>query len=529
MIKIYQIYFDENTKKYLEPEFTPYFNERKDGYFENSVIKDIYEKINSASDENISDEDYIGISSWKQRGKTDLKGHEIISHIQKDIENGIAKDVYLYSPIATIKYTFDNIPSGYDMNGVIKGPDIWTRHKAWGEQVYNADILLNNSNILPFNILDGKWVFLDCNYWIAKKKIFNEYYEKVLKPTIDFFDREDIKQLIPSWYKHSHEQKKYNSCSFVMEGLFGSFLAHNEYSYSYIVKKGIKRKYKKINIIGYDNGSAYIPVIKNSALVPKYIHTVKDKKYDIKPCNIINLQPPYITDSNKDIYVFFHICCINNYIDITNEVLDEIISCGLYEKCEKIYYSILGELDPILQERILTLNKLQLIHFSSDIQEVEYPSLINLYKFCQNHDAYVLYIHTKGVSLPKDNFRQNWRKRLIEKVIKEYKVCVSFLNEGCDISGCGWKQLSNDRVDYNQGEYEHFSGNYFWANSEYIQTLPKLDEIRDSFYKYKTTDFLKFRLQCEFWVGMSKNIKVGINGELNKEYSNTNFYKTENI
>lgn len=259
MIAVHQIYFDDKTQKHLEPEFIPYFNDIKDGYFENTVIKNIYDKINDSTASIQEADKYIGISSWKQRSKTGVTGAEIFAHIRKDVEAGIEKDVYIYTPTSKVLFNKIDVPEGYDMNGVIKARDIWDLHKGWGKQVYHTDVLLNSSKVLPFNMLDGNWVYSHCNYWIAKKEIFNEYCEKVLIPAIQFFERPDIQPTLENWYTHMHEGRSCNSCSFVMEGLFGAFLAHNDYSYSYICKKRVKgskdkrkRKFKKINILRYE-------------------------------------------------------------------------------------------------------------------------------------------------------------------------------------------------------------------------------------------------------------------------------------
>ena len=226
----------------------------KNGYFENTVIKEIYEKLKFPSEV----PDYIGISSWKQRQKTNLKGEEIISHIQNEINRGLAKDVYLYTSASNLLYSYNNVPDGYYCNGIIRDIDIWEGHKNRGKEVVALDDMLNNSKVLPFDLYDGKWQYGYSNYWIVKTEIFYEYCEKVLFPALAFFQREDIKQQSPSWYIHSHERKKYPSYSFTLEGLFGAFLAHSNYSYSYIVVKREGGKFRKINITGYENSSLRI-------------------------------------------------------------------------------------------------------------------------------------------------------------------------------------------------------------------------------------------------------------------------------
>lgn len=239
-ISVHQIYFSQETQKHLEPEFIPYLNERKDGYFENTVIKDIYEQNIQA--------DYIGISSWKQHIKTRFTGKEILDFMKKDISEQKEKDVYLYPAISNIKINYDN----NNVNGIITEPSIWSIHKESHKKAYEIDELLNKSNILPFDIFDGKWNYCHCNYWIARKKVFDEYCEKILLPVMNWFEREDVRKLTghPS-YLHPHENKSYPFYSFVIEGLFGAFMAHANYSYSYICKKRINKKIKMINILNY--------------------------------------------------------------------------------------------------------------------------------------------------------------------------------------------------------------------------------------------------------------------------------------
>lgn len=255
-----------------------------------------------------------------------------------------------------------------------------------------------------------------------------------------------------------------------------------------------------------------------------------EKENNNKQLHKIKLTPTSISDSKKNIYIFFHICCINNYVEVTNEIIDELINSGLYNQCKKIFYSMIKFPSDSLKKKLTSLPKFELIYLNNDMKDVEYPILIYLENFCKENDCYVLYLHTKGVSLPHDEFRQNWRKRLLEKVVKENKICVSLLNEGCDIVGCGWKEKANGlTVEYCASQYSHYSGNFWWANSQYIKKLPSLENIKESHISHKKKDFLTYRTQCEFWIGMHKEINIGINGELNKEYSNKKYYQEKPI
>jgi len=248
MISVHQIYFDEKSEKGLEhPAFIPFKNEVQNDFFENDVMRRVYnEKLSG-------DAEYVGISSWKQFGKTHIHAHEIINSISTDILARTIKDVYLYSPIIYTKPTYQ--PTGEDTGilvATIKEPDIWHVHRERFDQIVTDTKLLNDAKILPFDLRDGLWQYSYCNYWIAKKQIFNEYMETVLLPALEFFERPEIDALLPKWYTHSHAGKKYNSCAFILEGLFGAFLAHKDYSFKYLCKKMYRRKCQWVNINGYE-------------------------------------------------------------------------------------------------------------------------------------------------------------------------------------------------------------------------------------------------------------------------------------
>lgn len=252
-IAVYQIYFDPKSEASLDPAFLKYLNEVRDDYFENGVIKKIYDILKATAPDDLPK--YVGVTSWKQKDKTNFTGQEIIDHIQKDIDAGHGKDVYIYSPIHELKPEIDNSSNPDKLVSSISGPDIWTMHRNRFSQIDTDNQMLNNAKVLPFNIFDGKWMFCHCNYWIAKTSIFMEYCEKVLLPALEFYERPHIKYSMPKWFTHSHEKRLVNSCCFTMEGLFGAFLAHTNYSYEYLCKRWYRTEHKLIKIIGYNTDS----------------------------------------------------------------------------------------------------------------------------------------------------------------------------------------------------------------------------------------------------------------------------------
>lgn len=92
-------------------------------------------------------------------------------------------------------------------------------------------------------------------------------------------------------------------------------------------------------------------------------------------------------------------------------------------------------------------------------------------------------MHTKGVtrqSGPTDS----WRRYMGHFVVKRYLDCVKYLGY-YDAVG----------VDFCEGPFEHFSGNFFWTKSEYVRKLPNLA---------LNLDLTNDRLYAEKWIGQGK-------------------------
>lgn len=247
MISVFQIYFDEKSYGFMDPAFMPYQNPVRDEFFENSVIREIYEKHYVATQYL----KYVGVTSWKQQSKSHLTGAEILQYIQKDIDNGTEKDIYIYSPLQGIdpRWKEDN-----KYHGTIRQPNCWDGHKDRYIQIDTDNRLLNASGVLPFDLFDGKWQYCYCNYWIAKPHVYDDYCKNVLIPAMDFFNRPEVMAALPKWYEHRHEGRKTTSICFTLEGLFGSFMAHRDYSFDYMCKKKISGRglRKMVTVDGYE-------------------------------------------------------------------------------------------------------------------------------------------------------------------------------------------------------------------------------------------------------------------------------------
>ena len=128
----------------------------------------------------------------------------------------------------------------------------------------------------------------------------------------------------------------------------------------------------------------------------------------------------------KKIYVYLHVCCINNWKSVVSNIYDQIKESGLYEKTEKIKCSVIGCKDEFLdfvgrdgktevifsstEEKYFASNYRLLTKFAEDNSRPIHNEEIILNKMfdhAKKEDFYVLYLHSKGVKRIKELPRQN--------------------------------------------------------------------------------------------------------------------------
>lgn len=108
----------------------------------------------------------------------------------------------------------------------------------------------------------------------------------------------------------------------------------------------------------------------------------------------------------------------------------------------------------------------------------EGSTLATLHKYCQSvQDEYIVYYHTKGSSNISPEAKL-WRQLLDEIMINQWQMRYHDI-QGYDAIGVE-----------DSGPLNIFSGNYFWAKSNYIATLPcPLENFTDR-YSFEAWLFL---------------------------------------
>jgi len=184
----------------------------------------------------------------------------------------------------------------------------------------------------------------------------------------------------------------------------------------------------------------------------------------------------------KPIVVFYH-CCIpsdNSQIDSFNlktvsEQLDALQKAGLYDAADKIFCNLYcGSIDIFkLFEKYPKIE----IYYDTILAPSEGPTLKLVKEYCDKNDCNVLYFHSKGTFNQKRS-TNCWRRYMEYFNIYKWEKMVESLSR-VELAG----------VEMKTQPYVHFSGNFWWATSDYIKKCempdPKLYEKR---------------LQWEFWL-----------------------------
>ena len=190
------------------------------------------------------------------------------------------------------------------------------------------------------------------------------------------------------------------------------------------------------------------------------------------------------------IVCFFHVATMGHYKEVNEEMLNCMESSGFLDRIDTLYISCI-ESHPLDLPDKFKRDKIKIINQGLDIGQFEYPTLESLKDYCFNNpNDIVVYCCNAGVSHSKDkkdlypgwrllksHFTFNrWRDNL--KALKIYDVC-----------GIEWQTEPKP----------HFSGNFWWANATYINTLPSIEKSRQLGLRL----FRPFRHGAEMWLGMN--------------------------
>jgi len=165
----------------------------------------------------------------------------------------------------------------------------------------------------------------------------------------------------------------------------------------------------------------------------------------------------------KKNYCFIHSCNLpKSGTKRLDYLLEKLSSFDIFEK---ILVNNIGV--PINKN----YNKIELINYSNNHLLFELPTINKVLEFSKsNPNVNVLYLHTKGI-VTNNTCVDDWIEMMIHFLLKQ--ICLEKLYTN-DVVGCNYNDFS---LDYHKDGTTtpappHFSGNFWWAQSNYLSTLP---------------------------------------------------------
>jgi hypothetical protein len=168
----------------------------------------------------------------------------------------------------------------------------------------------------------------------------------------------------------------------------------------------------------------------------------------------------------RKIIGFWHIGALGDWQRIVAEQYSRLKDSGLHAASEKLVVGFIGGAGRESELTALTGQDPKLDVFTTeDLADYEFPTLTRVWREAQISAEPFLcyYMHTKGASVvdPDVNEAVNaWRRYMEYFNIERWPDCAAILK---NYDTCGVELQSED---------SHYSGNFWWATSDYLRRLP---------------------------------------------------------
>ena len=221
----------------------------------------------------------------------------------------------------------------------------------------------------------------------------------------------------------------------------------------------------------------------------------------------------------KDNAIFYHMYCINNFKELFNKSFDKIKTSGLYDQVQAIHVTVMlcgvGKHANLVKEQNIdkldehalknspeklseitdwlnTKSSKITITSYTDLDELdeqcrlgnELVTLRHLYNYKEKYKN-ILYLHSKGVTLPDNINVQHWVNYMEHFTINNWETCMGFLEE---YDTCG--------VELRNIPMKHYSGNFWWVSTKYLNNHVYPDSTNSTVEKWRYHP----RRYSEFWL-----------------------------
>jgi hypothetical protein len=186
-----------------------------------------------------------------------------------------------------------------------------------------------------------------------------------------------------------------------------------------------------------------------------------------------------------------HVGLLPGWVGIVKAQYKRLKDSGLLDQTSKVLVGTVC--DPNKDVSLITdlLGSKAVVRHVGGNSSFEFPTLQWLYEEIRSEEAACWYVHTKGNFTVNDN-QPKWRMEMESVVFDQYEKCLESLKT-YDTCGTRWQ------LDGMGARNPHYSGNFWWANSSYLRTLPPPITLRSGKYG---------RLEAEFWIGKNRKIRA---------------------
>lgn len=184
-VNIHQIYFKEEQVARLDKAFIHYDNSLS----ENSHLYEFDVMLNLFKEKKLSDDDYLGVFSYKFGTKTNIKGEKFI----RFMNDNPGYDVYFINPYPHYSYFYYNI---------LEQGELWHHGlNAVCERLFKRIGVINDNSIIPRHSSKS---LCFCNFWVGNKLFIDLFYSIMVKIKCLMETDKEIKDMLLSTTFHAN-------------------------------------------------------------------------------------------------------------------------------------------------------------------------------------------------------------------------------------------------------------------------------------------------------------------------------------
>ena len=190
--------------------------------------------------------------------------------------------------------------------------------------------------------------------------------------------------------------------------------------------------------------------------------------------------------------IFIHCALLPRWDTILTNFMEKIIHSGLYNEVEHIYINCIGTINDYQNFHYNNFDKITTYVNGISLDTFEISTQELLHDFAKKNENYnILYLHTKGVGKEINECIEDWVAYMSYFLIEKWRTCLGELEKNDTIG-----------VDLRAEPTLHYSGNFWWACSNYLSKLPSPTE-----FKRYPNPLNSERHNQEFWICYLKDAR----------------------